>query len=431
MAVRYTSGELSFSTTERQEFLRCRRAWDFQSPNRKSLQRKGLPQVALHVGSAVHYGLEAQALGLDPLAAVERFFEAESQRIAREYVDRVGAPLSLEERNQMTESKALVRSMIKRYFDRWGWEKPLGEYEYIAPEVSFRVPIPLEKYADEIEYSGPRLFLVGTFDGLGKRIAEEFAANATLPEIWLIEHKTYSQRPDFSSLMTDDQMHGYAWAAQQLFRVPIAGALYDGIAKKSPTIPQILIAGTVSLAWVDTDAETMLKRIVECHGEAWHDLPLMAGKKQKVVDGRPQTLMDHYEPFITRLEERDASDQTPFHTRHKVRFKQHAIQRWEQDLCQLAVDMVDPKIYPNFPWSGCWDCNVRDLCNAVQFGEDLDYVVRRDYKVGTYGTRKAQKDLTPEEVTSIEDLERIMERKRSEYAWVEPVREAGDIPAGV
>jgi len=426
MAVRYTSGELSFSTTERQEFLRCRRAWDFQSPNRRSLQRKGLPQVALHVGSAVHYGLEAQALGLDPLGAIEKFFDVEAARVAREYADRVGAPMGLEERNQLAESRVLVRAMIQRYFDKWGWDNPLGDYEYIAPEVSFRVPIPLEKYADEIDYTGPRLFLVGTFDGLGRK------RNVTpTREVWLIEHKTYSQRPDFSSLQTDDQMHGYSWAAQQLFGIPVAGALYDGIAKKTPTVPQILLAGTVSVAWVDTDAETMLKRIQECHGDAWHDLPLMAGKKQKVVDGVPQTLMDHYEPFIARLQERDAGDQTPFHTRHRVHFKQVAIQRWERDLCHLAVDMVDPKIYPNFPWSGCWDCNVRDLCNAVQFGEDLEYVIRRDYRIGTYGTRKAQKDLSPEEVNSIADLEGIMERKRREYAGVEPVREAGDIPPGL
>jgi hypothetical protein len=70
--------------------------------------------------------------------------------------------------------------------------------------------------------------------------------------------------------------------------------------------------------------------------------------------------------------------------RYKVRIPRASIDRWTTDLPEIYRAMASPKtkIYPTFGYLGsCWECHVRDLCRAIQFGEDLEYKMR-DYRRG-------------------------------------------------
>jgi len=372
--------QFAVSATERGDFMRCRRAWDFQSPNRQSLVRKGVPRTELWIGSAVHAALEGAAVGLDPLDTLQRWFDKQTTMIAEEYVSMTGTPLSQEERETLQASKDKATLVVEQYFVKYG-TNPIAPYVYIAPEISFRVPIP-----NVPEPFTGKLYLVGTFDGL--------AEDVDSGDLWLVEHKTYSQKPNLDSLQTDDQLHAYAWAAQQLFGVPLAGALYDGLNKKVPTQPKLLQSGKLSKEWIDTTADVYVKAVLEL--------------EQDPTD-------EYYAPHIQRLLERERMDQTPFHTRWKIPFSQHALEQWGNDLASQAFDMAnDPTIYPHFRWEGCWDCSVSDLCRATQFGEDVEYLIETNYKKGTYGTRTAQRDLTPLTVSSIADLKALMSKRRKE-----------------
>lgn len=102
-------------------------------------------------------------------------------------------------------------------------------------------------------------------------------------------------------------------------------------------------------------------------------------------------------------------DLSEYFVRRKIGFSREALLQTEQFLQQVTRDMSDPKLqlYPNFRWEGCWDCSVRDLCKAIQFGEDVEFLIRNYYRRGSgHGTiRRLDRPRTV--VDSFADLERV------------------------
>lgn len=360
-----------YSVTELMDYMRCRRMWDFVSPSRQALQQRGAPPIALHVGSAAHHAFAAQAFGQDPLVELAKWFDTEHKRIAIEYAQRVGTPMSTSELRVFDESRDLTLGIVGHYFERYGPE-PIKPFTYLTAELSIRVEIL------------PNVFLVGTIDGLGLDPDGE--------GIWLIEHKTYTQKADLKWLQQDFQMTGYAWLLQQIIRQPIRGVLYDGILKKVPKAPKVLQSGMLSREWSGFEGTTVYEAaIVEQHGTQWRDNP---------------KLVEYYQPFLTRLEIRDRDGQSPFFTRHKIPMSQHWISQWAMNMKALIEEISsNPAITFNLAWTGCWDCWVPDLCGAMNRGEDLEYVISSNYQKGTYRPQyKAMQDVTPESVGGLEEL---------------------------
>jgi hypothetical protein len=92
--------------------------------------------------------------------------------------------------------------------------------------------------------------------------------------------------------------------------------------------------------------------------------------------------------------------------RIQIRIPQSSIDIWNTLLPSLYREMTKPNIpiIPNFRFEGCWDCGVKDLCHAVQFGEDLEHVMRR-YRRGE-GHRTVKSLLRkPREVGSVTQLQ--------------------------
>jgi hypothetical protein len=251
----------------------------------------GPPALALNIGQAIHQAFDAQAAGEDPLDSVARYFDETEERIRREYQAIVGTGVSDVELLQLREARDLSEKLVFLYYERWGWENPLGtNWRYVDTEVTFKVPIPRT-----------RGYLAGTFDGVVEHLPTE--------TFWLMEHKTYSQTPKETDLQVHMQLTLYCWAAERLFGTPVQGVLYDGIGKK------------------------------------------LAKTKEK-----------QDERFL----------------RLKIRIPQESIDLWNKMLPQVYREMASPKtpIIPNFRWEGCWDCQVRDLCHAIQLGDDVEYVMR-------------------------------------------------------
>lgn len=64
--------------------------------------------------------------------------------------------------------------------------------------------------------------------------------------------------------------------------------------------------------------------------------------------------------------------------RHKIEIPRASLERWSQDLPRIYREMASAKtpIVPSFGYLGdCWDCNVRDLCHAIQRGQDVERVM--------------------------------------------------------
>lgn len=332
---------MNISISDFNQFLRCRRAWDLQSPNRQALMKIGFTSPSLHVGSAVHVALAAQADGHDPMDALTNWLNREYFAWIDAYVHRVGAAPSAEEEQPFHDAGAVAGALVRRYFDHYGWDTPLGgtHLTYKVVEQSFAVPIP-----------GTDGTLVGTLDGL--------LHDANTGEDWIIEHKTYSVKPELDRLSLSPQFTAYVWAAEQLLGRPVAGVLYDGIARKVPKPPALLKNGTLSLAFNET-----VDRITYREAIRRYDL-----------------IECDYEDFLAKLDERDMGPNNPYWTRWAIRLTPGQIATFAGDLPRVYDAMRnDPVIYPTFAMAGCWDCRVRDLCSAIQHQEDTQFLIAQNY----------------------------------------------------
>jgi len=370
------------SITEISDYLRCRRMWDLGSPNRQALSRKGTPSPSLHLGTGVHHGLAAHAFGQDPLIAIEEWYEKELKRIGQEYAEAVGAPMSPSEVGKLLEAKALAKGMTKHYFEHYG-PNPVAPLRIIATEMSFKIPTGLKTK------DGREIFLVGTIDGL----AVDADGN-----IYVIDHKTYSIKPDLKWMQTDHQFAGYSWAMQVILKQKVTGFLYDGINKKLPKQPKKLQNGHLSREWNDhTTFASYRAALIEHYGS-----------REDVPTGM-------YDDFMGRLKERDAQLQTPFFSRHTVKYTQAQLSEWSRHTMLLLKEIADgPAIVPNFPWTGCWDCyDVSDLCKAIEIGdqERFESIKESAYQVGWSSTRSQYKEMleiTPGSVGSLDELLKLM-----------------------
>lgn len=94
--------------------------------------------------------------------------------------------------------------------------------------------------------------------------------------------------------------------------------------------------------------------------------------------------------------------------RHNITMPRALLLQTEQTLIHVTREMANPRteIFPNFTWMGCFDCQVRDICRSMSFGEDTEFLVRTYYRRGSGHATVRRLDNPREEVRSIADLER-------------------------
>jgi len=370
------------SVTELQEYMRCRRQWDYSSANRKSLVQRGAPRKELWMGSAMHAALGAQIMGEDPMEALERYIQLIRKETAEEYLRRVGAPMSTEEWLAFDESAVLCHRVIDNYFKHFGdtpYNGKKGKHPKLTPlasEITFMIPMPVDLSTSDYDV----VYLVGTIDAL-----------FTDPNGGIVigDHKTFSQKADIRDLQLDHQFTGYAACMQVLIDQPVDHFLYNGVNKKVPGIPKVLkgegpTKGRLSREWIDTTANTYRRAILD-NGEDPTD--------------------PYYSGHLARLLERDTNNNV-FFIRHYLDVYPSAVRQWWDNTLALLEEMAhDPVITFNRTWTGCWDCGVRDLCDAQLKGQDVEWLKNEDYVIGTYGTKQAlESTVSPETVGSISDL---------------------------
>jgi hypothetical protein len=339
-----------FTVNEINTFLRCRRNWNITSANRKSLQRKGTPAPALHIGSAFHYATAMHSEhGTDPEDAVREFFAESINALENDYRKQVGTSLGYEERQLLDEQRLVALSLIRVYYERHGYENPVKPFRHIGSEITFRIP--LVKAYD--------VWLIGTMDEVLLDLDDN-----PVP----LERKTYSRKPNKENWRFNHQLYGYACALSILTGHPVNYGLYDGIRKKEPTIPQILKSGDVSRKWIDTTYEIYREVVLANHGG---EIP------------------NQYLDILNRFNARDHSPENAFTTRFKVQISHRAMARWWDDAQAVAMEAAhSPRIYPNFEWQGCPMCRTKDLCHAIQAG-DRDAqkeIIRSEYRIGVTPT---------------------------------------------
>lgn len=238
------------SVTERGIFKRCRRMWDYSSYSRQALEPV-VNRPALVLGQLIHQTLADWMI--EPNMEADRrymqYVSAALEDIKARYRERIGANISEEELGETYEQVQLGLAMIKNYVAYWGTSLPEG-YRLVQPEQTCLVPIPYtwhfecsNKDCNHMwmpgERSAPRcpicdedpktgeqnkhIWLEGTLDAL---VADPSDA------VWVLERKTYMNRPNIDKLAQEDQFLAYCWLLEQLNIGKVGGILYDGMWKR-------------------------------------------------------------------------------------------------------------------------------------------------------------------------------------------------------
>lgn len=346
------------STTERGSYKRCRRQWMINSRNRWGLTKIVAPN-ALALGTLVHSTLglwlemhRAHHQGgmagmLLPSGGLSSLFVQYADKTIKEaratYEKQVGAPMSDSELAPLMESVTQGRCMMDNYQARWGAPVPPG-FEIISCEQRCIMPIPGTEHTSEwvwehetsqciyVTYDTPRLHkLEGKLDAILRE--------TKTGRLFVLEHKTYGQRPREDTLFSNDQFLSHHWLllalADQmgLDARDVAGVAYDGLWKRAAP--------------------------------------------PKTVDGHPGTLHDL---FCRRLITRPAQELIEF----------------EELLALEVLEMAsNPAIYLNRTSDGScqWGCGDNELCLSMSRGEDVAYKLRTTYK-----RKEADEDMdTPRE----------------------------------
>jgi hypothetical protein len=366
---------ISFSDID--SFLRCRTQWDFKSANRQSIRHKTTPKLYLTLGSTVHRALEANARGDDPLAAVEAYTASERQAKVNAYVEEYGFQPWGNELKEFDEAADLARGLVGQYFDHYGTDNPLGEQglEYVGIEVPFKIDI-TEFIGWNISRPGQKVYFVGTLDALA---VNEF------DDLFIVENKTYSVKPDSEMVQWHFQSQGYAVALQWLTGMSVSGGLYNGIAKKLISEPKVLKNGLLS---TDKRQATTLARY----------LAAITANGESVDDSRFHDILSHLRGI-------DEQGDNRFFYREKFFFTEEQLDAWEADFLHIVVEMLDnPRIYRTIPFKGCGDCWFSDLCHTKHSGGDLEYLLQKRYTTGTYGTVEEVAGVEPTVISSVAEL---------------------------
>lgn len=322
------------SVTERGTFRRCHLQWQLTAKNGRHLTPIS-SKPYLNIGTLVHAGGEAWLN--DPRFGYAHHVKAAGiameDSVRARYRKIVGAPISEVEMQPFLDSINFAAAMAHNYQVRWGTPLPEG-FICIQPEQKIQIPIPGTDHdcenchgkgevwhkqdfevlgtgwgpcADCLGSGKIHHFLEGRLDGLLQRKADG--------SIWVLERKTYGQRPKIETLEFSDQFIAYLWMLRQLGIAQVGGIAYDGL-------------------W---------SRDVPPKGRTMEDLFL------RLLLTRSNQELDIFEE----------------HLRAEVNLMAHV--------------QASGVFIPNRQWMGCYDCSVSRICDAKLRGEPTENIIRLHY----------------------------------------------------
>jgi len=212
----------------------CRRKWNFESLLRRGLQPALLPEP-LFLGQGVHIGLDhgyrggleaGGVLEFNTRRAVLAFTEWSKQRI--EALITHAGQLWEDEKETYEGIVQLGKVMLVHY---GLWASSIDSaFKVLGLEKRFKVSVPGSM---TVSYEG-------RFDGLVYHKGSK--------ELYILEFKTSKYMTDqrLATVFRDIQSSAYQWAAQKVYKMPVAGVVYRVLWKKEPDMPVLTSRGTFS-----------------------------------------------------------------------------------------------------------------------------------------------------------------------------------------
>jgi hypothetical protein len=310
---------MRISVTERGTFKRCRRQWDFASYNRQGLQRV-VNSVALNVGTMHHKTMEAWVnaetsgnADFDPVDYYQSIAVEALTQITDHYIKRVGVRPQHSELVKFYDAVTIGQQMIINYRDYWGSPIEKG-FTVVAMEQTCLVPIPHTEHVCLSCLSSGNLkgTVCSACDGTGFVQHElEFTLDGLVQDSL---HRLYVvERKTYGA-----RPNPHTLKHNDQFIAYLWG------------VQQLGMGTPVGIAY-----DGAWKRHEPPRGKVMSDL------------------------FLRCLLERS----------------QYEIEQFEHRLVAEAFDMAnDPLIYTNRRWEGCHDCAFVPLCDAIDLGDDVDFI---------------------------------------------------------
>jgi hypothetical protein len=384
-----TTVPFHISPSDMSAFLSCRYKWDLSSPNRQSLRHRSSPRFYLTAGTALHAAIQTMADGYwtltDPVSVAKEVIDKERDAKIEAYRHEYGFKPWAQELEQFETDAEFTLDLVSQYFEQYpaGHELEDQGLTYVATEVPFKIDI-----TAALENPRRQVYFVGTIDGV---------AVDNDDRLFIVENKSYSQKPEVDDLMFHFQSTGYAVAIEMLTGQSIAGGLYNGVAKKLIKPPKVLKGGKLS---VDKRQSTTTKEFLKaCRA---------TGQNPNHPD---------YAGFIKFLQDREEQGDTRFFYREKFFYNEDQKKSWITDFYEVANEMVgDPRIYRTIPYNGCGkqgsDCWYADVCRSAHSGGDVDYILDKRYVVGSYGTFEEVQGIEPTSVNSMQEFKDLLQKNR-------------------
>lgn len=381
------------------EFLKCRRSWNWSSRFRGNLTPNRIYRP-FFTGRIVHAAMEDWYARGAPMPDDEKdiSFELLFQDAYNTILwEELGPWLPLEaespapairddmalmdtlrmmpdEIEELKNELLLIKGMLEHYAL---WENrnvgpfALRNLEFLSVEQEFNVPI-VHPATGEVH---KRARYAGKWDELVRRRDNG--------DVYVWEIKTTS-RPEQRAkmLLNDPQCTHYLNACEQAFpelRSKIKGMLYTLMAKRVPRMPKVLNNGMLSTDIRGQSFDSFVRFITAHHGLSdWTE------------DARRQFIISHYGAQLQVLL-RSQNRENTFFERHLVVRNEAARYQGRLDLWHIADAMTDPNLpmYPT-PGFGCSYCLFHEPCIALQNGQNVDTILRTSY---------IQRDYTPEETS--------------------------------
>jgi hypothetical protein len=386
---------LPIHTSDRGHYLKCRRAWNWQSPLGEYLTRIRKPGATdyLDFGSAIHAGLECW---YDPLTwrlvveggAVRQTVQDASivtfqqywRDAKKEYLTSTKQDaLDPEDEDEFKEMLALGVGMLLNYFQH-SIKFDIPKWEPVAVEVPFEVPIMAPAGFD----GGTKKVQVATFDDeFPSAVKDQLVAwrdgewrpvvyrgridlimrRLSDGAIYLWDHKTAGRlEENVEWLELDEQMGSYGWVYLRVAGQPPHGVIYSELYKGVPDEPMRLQNTRKGCNFSTSKSQdTSLSLFVE------------------TVKTEDTYAYEHgyYNDYIQWLQ----AEGKQYFRRTEILRNRHEYEAIGDRVGWQAIEMLsEPPLYPNPTKWNCQYCDFRTPCLQMNDGSDYQFTLNQIYR---------------------------------------------------
>ena len=312
--------------SEIQDFLRCRKRWDYRWQERLISKKKN---DKLFFGELFHLYLE-------------KYYKTKNHDTAQQYMLQT-LDMYMDEDWEELQDKLI--EITNHYYETYKTDL----FTVIGVEVQFSIPLTATKN------------FTGTIDLIYRD---------TEGRLWFADHKTTTSIEKYEkNAILDRQINRYWWAIQQLAKGngiimgdknilldnPY-GFMYNIIYKDYPVPPKVLKSGGLS-------KDKSQKTTYEMYKKAIKDLQLNEADYTEILE--------HLSSFPFK-----------FFSRVEVFRNQQEIDCTMEEIGAIVQDMDNCRTYRNITTDCQWDCQYKDLCLAEIDGSDAQWLRDELYEKG-------------------------------------------------